>query len=129
MIIHPREGISGCVLLFLSVALGAFAAHGLEKTLEPRSLQIFRTAVDYQTMHAFGLLYLSVTGKALGSRLRGGIFGLFIAGIILFSGSLYALALMPQYGWLGAITPLGGLCFLAAWAALAVGLFRLKAEP
>lgn len=126
MMIHRREAVSGCVLLFFSVALGAFAAHGLEKTLEPRSLEIFRTAVSYQTMHAFGLLFLSLTGDALSKRLRGTIYGLLIVGIMLFSGSLYALALMPQYRWLGAITPLGGLCFLGAWSVLAFGLYQLK---
>lgn len=122
MNVQKREAITGSVLLFLSVALGAFAAHGLEKTLEPRSLEIFRTAVTYQTMHAYGILYLSLLGGAISARMRTVIFGLFSIGILVFCGSLYALAMMSQYRWLGAITPIGGLCFLAAWATLATAV-------
>jgi uncharacterized membrane protein YgdD (TMEM256/DUF423 family) len=106
----------------LSVMLGAFAAHGLKKILAADDLQIFETAVRYQFYHVFallavGILYASFPGKPM---LWAG--KLFIAGTILFSGSLYLLCYVKYnqlpLNWLGAITPFGGAAFIAGWVLL-----------
>ena len=102
-------------LCFLAVALGAFGAHSLRSTLETHGmLDVWNKAVLYHFIHAIALLALALYGTAN----RGACWLLF-AGIFLFSGSLYLLAL-SNVRWLGAITPLGGLCFLAGWAWLII---------
>jgi uncharacterized membrane protein YgdD (TMEM256/DUF423 family) len=102
----------------LGLLVGAFGAHALRARIEPDLLAVFETGVRYHLVHALALL---AAGYAAG-RWPGGAAPLagwcFLAGIVLFSGSLYALAL-TGVRWLGAITPLGGLAFLAGWAALA----------
>jgi uncharacterized membrane protein YgdD (TMEM256/DUF423 family) len=108
------------VLGFLGVALGAFGAHALRDRLAPAALQIWNTAVLYHLLHAVALLSLGLYARASGADVRTPA-GLFIAGILIFSGSLYALALSGIKP-LGAITPVGGLCLLAGWAWLAVTL-------
>ena len=104
-------------LCFLAVALGAFGAHSLKGILEANgTLEAWKTAVLYHLAHAIALLALALHGAVN----RGACY-LLVAGIVLFSGSLYLLALTnPESvrGWLGAITPLGGLCFLGGWAWL-----------
>jgi uncharacterized membrane protein YgdD (TMEM256/DUF423 family) len=95
----------------IAVAAGAFAAHGLRDHLAPRALEVFETAARYQMYHALAMCLCAL----LGARTAGWIFQ---GGIVLFSGSLYALALSDVNG-LGAVTPFGGLLFLAGWAALA----------
>src|SRR6202171_216356 len=98
-------------LCFLAVALGAFGAHALRSTIESHGMMdVWNKAVFYHFVHAIALLMLAFFGTVN----RGAWFLLF-AGIILFSGSLYTMAL-TNVRWLGAITPLGGLCFLAGWA-------------
>jgi uncharacterized membrane protein YgdD (TMEM256/DUF423 family) len=100
---------------FLGVALGAFGAHALKGTLEANhTTEIWKTAVLYHFIHALALLMLATLPTV--NRMAG---SLFVAGIVIFSGSLYLLAL-TNVKWLGAITPLGGLCFLAGWVSLAV---------
>jgi uncharacterized membrane protein YgdD (TMEM256/DUF423 family) len=107
------------ILGFLGVALGAFGAHGLRSRLGPDMLAVFETAVRYQMYHVFALLSVSAAIGHLGSaRLLVMAGWFFFTGILLFSGSLYALALTGT-GILGAITPFGGLLFLAGWASLA----------
>jgi uncharacterized membrane protein YgdD (TMEM256/DUF423 family) len=102
-------------LCFLAVALGAFGAHSLKGTLQAHNMVgVWEKAVLYHFIHAIALLVLALHG--IGSRAPS---VLFLAGIILFSGSLYLLAL-TNARWLGAITPVGGLCFLAGWAWLAI---------
>ena len=102
-------------LCFLAVALGAFGAHSLKSTLELRGmLDVWNKAVLYHFIHAIALLVLALYGSV-----NRGAWWLLFAGIFLFSGSLYALAL-TNLRWLGAITPFGGLCFLAGWAWLIV---------
>jgi uncharacterized membrane protein YgdD (TMEM256/DUF423 family) len=103
------------VLCFVAVALGAFGAHGLRSTLEARGmLDVWNKAVLYQFLHAIALLVLARYGT-----INRGACVLLLIGILLFSGSLYLLALIPQArNWLGPVTPLGGLCFLAGWAWL-----------
>ena len=103
------------VLCFLSVALGAFGAHGLRSTLESRGmLDVWNKAVLYHFVHALALLVLALYGAANRSA-----WWLLFAGVLIFSGSLYAMAL-TNLRWLGAITPIGGLCFLAGWAWLII---------
>ncbi len=110
----------GAVFALIGVAAGAFGAHSLKTVLAPDMLAVFDTAVRYQMYHALGLF---VVGWALtqanhaGFRFAG---WLFIGGILLFSGSLYALSL-TGIRWLGAVTPLGGVAFLAGWGLLAWG--------
>ncbi len=116
----------GALFAFLGVALGAFGAHALRTRITPRDLEIFEVAVRYQLTHALALL---ITGLILWwrgldvSRLLVITPWLFTAGIILFSGSLYALVLTGKR-WLGAVTPLGGVLFLAGWLLLAVALWQ-----
>ncbi|OLN24208.1 hypothetical protein BTO30_02020 [Domibacillus antri] len=107
--------ILGAVNAFLAVALGAFGAHGLEGKVEPKYLEIWKTAVQYQMFHAIGLMIVGLLmGQFPGSSLLNWSGWLMLAGIILFSGSLFVLA-VTAISKLGAITPLGGLAFLAAW--------------
>ena len=102
-------------LCFLAVALGAFGAHSMKATLESHGmLDIWNKAVLYHFVHALALLALS-----LAHALNRSAWWLLFAGIILFSGSLYFMALTHVH-WLGAVTPLGGLCFLAGWAWLVI---------
>jgi uncharacterized membrane protein YgdD (TMEM256/DUF423 family) len=113
----------GAVFAFLGVALGAFGAHGLRGTLSPADMQIFETGVRYQVYHALGLVavaWASTRWPAASTTAAG---WLLVAGILVFSGSLYALVL-TGHRWMGAITPIGGLCFLAGWALLAWSAFR-----
>ena len=110
----------GSLAGFLGVGLGAFGAHGLKTRLSPEMLTVFETGVRYQMYHALALLVTSAVIGHMGStRLLAGAGWLFVAGIVLFSGSLYALAL-TGVSTLGAITPLGGLAFLGGWACLAL---------
>ena len=97
------------------VALGAFGAHGLRARLDARALEIWETAVRYHLTHAVALLALALAPHAAPLRTAG---WLFAAGIALFSGSLYVLALGGPR-WLGPVTPLGGLAFLAGWVWIA----------
>ena len=113
----------GAVSAFVGVAAGAFGAHGLKERLSAEMLAVFETGVRYQMYHAFALF---AAGWAA-SRWPGGLTTasgwLFVAGTVIFSGSLYLLTLTGQR-WLGAITPVGGLAFLAGWALLGAAALR-----
>lgn len=113
----------GALFALLGVALGAFGAHALRATLSPADLATFETGVRYQMYHAFGLVVAAwATSRWAGTPVT--VAGwLFVVGIVVFSGSLYTLVLTGQR-WLGAVTPLGGLCFLLGWALLAWSAFR-----
>ncbi len=106
----------------LSVILGAFAAHGLKNILSAANLQIFETAVRYQFYHVFALLVVGMLYKDFPGKLMTWAGRFFIAGIILFSGSLYVLCYVKHVeiaaNWIGAITPFGGTAFIAAWGML-----------
>ncbi|HEY7768941.1 DUF423 domain-containing protein [Longimicrobium sp.] len=118
--------ILGCTFALLAVGAGAFGAHALRARLTPDLLAVWETAARYQMYHALALLVVAfAVGRAAGGgwALAG---WLFTAGIVVFSGSLYVLAL-SGVRWLGAITPLGGLCFLAGWVALL--LAGMRASP
>ncbi len=111
---------------FLTVALGAFAAHALKHHLSVESLAIFRTGVDYQMFHTLALLAISLLNKQQSETTLLKLSGYaFIIGTILFSGSLYALALGAPRA-VGIITPLGGLGFLIGWLALASFAWRSR---
>jgi uncharacterized membrane protein YgdD (TMEM256/DUF423 family) len=104
---------------FLGVTLGAFGAHGLRSRLSPEMMAAFETGVRYQMYHVLALLLVAAAIAHVGSARLLSIAGwLFVAGILIFSGSLYALALTGT-GMFGAITPVGGLALLAGWACLA----------
>lgn len=115
----------GAVLLGLAVALGAFGAHGLRGRLDAYSMGIYERAVFYQFVHAAGLLIVPLFTRAgvLTESSMAWICGLLLAGILIFSGSLYLLA-VSGVRTLGAIAPAGGLCFMAAWFLLAFRLLR-----
>ena len=119
--------VAGSVAMFLAVAAGAFGAHALKSTLAPPMLATWQTAVQYQAWHALALLVAGVlmARDAPGAPRRAlrAAASLFVAGIVLFSGSLYLLALTGRT-WLGAFTPFGGVAFLAGWLALARAALR-----
>jgi uncharacterized membrane protein YgdD (TMEM256/DUF423 family) len=106
-----------------AVALGAFGAHALRNTLDDHALTVWHTAVDYQFWHALALLGVAALARDGASRALWFAAVAFFAGVILFCGSLYALALgAPRFS--GAITPFGGVALIAGWIALAVYAFR-----
>jgi uncharacterized membrane protein YgdD (TMEM256/DUF423 family) len=104
------------VLLALAVALGAFGAHGLRGRIDDYSMGVYERAVMYHFFHALGLLAVSMMPSKTGLKW---VAWLLVAGIVLFSGSLYVLAVTGMRT-LGAITPFGGVAFIAAWVMLAV---------
>jgi uncharacterized membrane protein YgdD (TMEM256/DUF423 family) len=114
---------AAAVLMGLAVGIGAFGAHGLKGRLDDYSMGVYEKAVLYHFFHALGLMIVSILPRvgALSQSAATWVCALLLAGIVLFSGSLYVLALSGVKA-LGAVTPLGGLAFLAAWFLLA---FRL----
>ena len=106
-----------------AVMLGAFAAHGLKNKLAPNLLDAFQTGVQYQFYHTFALVAVILLSKSLSSSLLTWSGSLFVAGILLFSGSLYLLAL-TGVKWFGPITPLGGVCFIVGWTLLLVAAIK-----
>lgn len=131
--------VLGSLLGLVGVALGAFGAHALRRQIPAERLASFETGVRYHLIHALALFAVVLIGRLRYATVVGGessgfaatsYFGwigsaaiaagwLFVAGIVLFSGSLYALAITGERRW-GAVTPIGGVCWLAAWASLAV---------
>jgi uncharacterized membrane protein YgdD (TMEM256/DUF423 family) len=112
--------LAGAISGFIAVALGAFAAHGLKARLAPEALATFEVGVRYQMYHALALLAVAWACTRWPGTATTAAGWLFVAGTLVFSVSLYLLALSGEK-WLGAITPLGGLAFLAGWACLALG--------
>ncbi|MFZ4456778.1 MAG: DUF423 domain-containing protein [Bacteroidales bacterium] len=110
----------------MCVTLGAFGAHGLKSLLAPEMLTVYETGVRYQFYHTFALLFITLLFQKNESKWFMRSAYLFLAGIVLFSGSLYAMALSGIGGvplrWLGAITPFGGICFIIGWGFLFVGV-------
>lgn len=117
----------GALSALISVAAGAFGAHALKQRLPADLLAIFETAARYQMYHALALCLVGVLALRSPSGMLAASGWLFLAGTLLFSGSLYVLAL-SGVRWLGAVTPLGGLCFMAGWLLLAIAAFGLVAE-
>ena len=118
---------TAAMLGVLSVVFGAFGAHSLKEKISPEALNIFETGVRYQFYHVFALLAAGILYKEFSNKFIrwAGIF--FIAGIVLFSGSLYMLTYFKAtgntgYNWIGAITPIGGLSFILGWIFLFLGI-------
>jgi uncharacterized membrane protein YgdD (TMEM256/DUF423 family) len=117
--------VIGSLFGFIAVAAGAFGAHTLRETLSPEALGLLQTGVRYQMYHAFALI---VAGWALDKYERREFVKsgwAFVAGIALFSGSLY-IAGLSGLSWIGAITPFGGVAFLAGWLYLTKGFWNLR---
>ena len=115
--------LASCSGMF-AVMLGAFAAHALKNTLDEYSLGVFQTAVQYHFYHSFALLAVGILAISQPESVLLRSSGwLFFIGLLLFCGSLYVLS-FSGVRWLGAITPLGGLCFIAGWAALAAAAWK-----
>ncbi|MEO1516468.1 MAG: DUF423 domain-containing protein [Bacteroidota bacterium] len=116
----------------LAVGLGAFGAHGLEKSLQPSQLAVYKTGVTYHFYHTFGLAAVGILHRLFPHRWWSIAAACFLIGIVLFSGSLYLLSTrtligLENYRWLGPITPIGGLLFAVGWLALA--LTAVKSLP
>ncbi|OFX59991.1 MAG: hypothetical protein A2066_06890 [Bacteroidetes bacterium GWB2_41_8] len=115
--------LAGAVFMALGVLLGAFGAHALKKILSPEMLAVYNTGVEYQFYHALGLLLVGLIGFRNESKwIRWSGIALF-TGIVLFSGSLYFLA-FTGIKVLGAITPFGGISFVAGWVCLGIALYK-----
>jgi len=115
----------GAIAGAIGVALGAFGAHGLKSRVGPDLLAVFETGVRYHMIHALALLAVAWAGDRWPSVWTTAAGWLFVAGIVVFSGSLYLMTLTGAR-WLGAITPLGGLAFIVGWASLAVAALRAR---
>lgn len=117
---NPRRLLAiGAISGFLAVVMGAFGAHGLKSMVTEHRLANWETAARYQMYHAFALIAAAWVAKDFSPGWGSRAGWMFLSGTLVFSGSLYVLVLTEQK-WLGAITPLGGLLFLAGWACLAV---------
>jgi len=121
--------ITAAIIGALSVALGAFGAHGLKDKLNEYTLGIFETAVRYQFYHVFALVAVGLLFQYYNNGWMLWSGRLFIAGMILFCGSLYLLTYFlannnESMKWLGAVTPFGGLCFIAGWVCIAIGIVK-----
>ncbi|KPK48460.1 MAG: hypothetical protein AMS22_15265 [Thiotrichales bacterium SG8_50] len=121
---HKLFVLTGALICALAVAFGAFGAHALKARLAPDAMAVYQTAVQYHFYHALGLVLvgLAVAHWPDSGWIRASGWTM-LTGIVLFSGSLYLLALTGQR-WLGAVTPVGGLAFIASWVLLAVGAFK-----
>lgn len=121
--------IAAAIIAALAVAFGAFGAHALKEKVSESALAVFETGVKYQFYHVFALLAVGILFQSFTNDFILWSGRLFIAGIILFSGSLYALTFIlaggnDQLKWIGAITPFGGLCFIAGWVMLLIGILK-----
>ena len=114
---------TGAAFCALGVLLGAFGAHALRERVTADMLAAYETGVRYHLVHALGLLAVAWAASRWPNGWTGAAGWLFVVGIVTFSGSLYLLAVTGTR-WLGAITPIGGLCFTAGWIALAIGALR-----
>lgn len=115
--------MAGALSGAIGVGAGAFGAHALRAKLEPRMLEVFETGARYQMYHAIALLLVGWAASRWPGSLTTATGWLFIAGTVFFSGSLYAMAL-TDIRILGAITPIGGVCFIAGWLCLALAAMR-----
>lgn len=126
---YTKALVSGGVFAALAVILGAFGAHALKEVLTPDLLQSYETGVRYQFYHSFALLICGLAYAHKPSKLIRTASNLFVAGIILFSGSIYALVLLKSagkigLGGLGVLTPIGGVLFITAWLLFVIGLLK-----
>lgn len=115
--------VVGAALAFLGVAAGAFGAHALEGRVPRDLVRVFETGARYHLVHALALTFVGLASARWTDPLWTAAGWLFVVGVVVFSGSLYALAL-TGVRWLGAVTPLGGVAFLAGWLAVAAAAWR-----
>lgn len=115
--------VVGATLAFLGVAAGAFGAHALEGRVPRDLVRVFETGARYHLVHALALTFVGLASARWTDPLWTVAGWLFVAGVVVFSGSLYALAL-TGVRWLGAVTPLGGVAFLAGWLAVVAAAWR-----
>jgi uncharacterized membrane protein YgdD (TMEM256/DUF423 family) len=116
--------VLGALFALLAVMAGAFGAHGLRGVIDERGLEVFQTAVTYQVYHSLALILVAILPVAgLSRRLLGIAAGFFVAGILLFSGSLYLLVL-TDLRWVGPVTPVGGMGFMVGWILVVIAGFR-----
>ncbi|MEP4534327.1 MAG: DUF423 domain-containing protein [Cyclobacteriaceae bacterium] len=121
---HKKILLAGAIFSLASVAIGAFGAHGLKSTLEANQhIATFETAVLYQMFHSMGLLFLGLWSSKKPSKFLTYSAFLFVSGILIFSGSLYLLSIC-NIAWLGAITPIGGLSFIAGWTTVIIQILK-----
>jgi uncharacterized membrane protein YgdD (TMEM256/DUF423 family) len=116
--------VLGCLFAFLSIAIGAFGAHGLEGKISDHSLQIYKTGVQYQMFQTAGIFLVALLLDKFGSSTTLTWAGwLMVIGVVLFSGSLYALS-VTNVKIIGAITPIGGVLFLVSWVLVAISVLK-----
>ena len=115
----------GAISAGVAVAAGAFGAHGLKQVIDAAALEVWKTGVQYHLAHALAMLLVAALAGQVALKVTQTVGKLFLAGQIIFVGSLYLLA-VTGIKWLGAITPLGGACFLLGWGMLALSAGKLK---
>ena len=118
--------LTAAVLLAIAVAVGAFGAHALKTKIPDDLLQVYKTGVEYHFYHALGLLLVGVLAIFRPSSLLNWSALFLVIGVVLFSGSLYTMAI-SGIRWLGAVTPLGGLSFIAGWILLFLAVWKHQA--
>lgn len=119
----------GALLALLGVMAGAFGAHGLRAMVDDRGLEVFQTGVTYQLVHSFALILVAMlAGMGLSRPILKWAAGFYLAGILLFCGSLYLLVL-TELRWPGPVTPAGGVCFMVGWALLVAASLRRPRSP
>lgn len=127
--LDKRIAVTASILGALTIAIGAFGAHGLKQLVEAEAITSFETGIRYQMFHVIVLLVIGFAGP-ISATTKKWVFWFFIFGIILFSGSIYILALKEilsfDVKFLGPVTPLGGLSFIIGWLRLGYGLLKLK---
>ncbi|MDA1027648.1 MAG: DUF423 domain-containing protein [Bacteroidetes bacterium] len=123
MLTGKKIAVYGAILSGLAVVLGAFGAHALKEVLTPERLETYKTAVSYLEWHALALLGVGILLAHTGERLFRLAAITLLLGMLFFSGSLFVLV-GTDIGWLGAITPFGGVLFIASWMLVALGLHR-----
>lgn len=121
--------VLGIALAGLAVALGAFGAHGLKKVVSAENVAVYQTGVQYQMYHALALIAVGLLSEKFASGLVGYAGGAFLAGVLLFSGSLYLIVSLyamnkPVPAAVGVLTPIGGLLFIAGWVCLLIGVLK-----
>ncbi len=116
--------ITATLFAALAIGLGAFGAHALKDVLIPERLHTWETAVTYHMWHALGMMLLAIVSKIFEVDLKTPI-NLILSGIVIFSGSLYVLCL-TDISWFGAITPVGGICFILGWLVVMVQIIKQK---
>jgi uncharacterized membrane protein YgdD (TMEM256/DUF423 family) len=123
-----RALFSGAVLMALATVIGAVGTHRLKTALSPDHYGVLQTAVLYQFLHALGLLWVGTALQRRADRTLGIAADLLLAGVLLFSGSLYALLCGAPRG-LGLLTPVGGLCLIVGWCLIAAAVLRSRESP